>query len=224
MFRLSHLLTAFVVLAVLWFFWPFGGDTNVVHIDTPRETAQRGGLFTKPLREAEAPGAAPPEKAGKNAGETPDENASQDLAAVDPKGDGPAPNAAAPKPVLQPKRFYRVEVRDGGSLTAGGATIVLEGIEVEGLAGTCKDKSGRDWPCGRYARAALTRLIRGRAVICRVPLSASHKGVTARCTVGGTDISHWMVRQGWAVPASQSDAKLVKAADTARERKLGIWR
>ena len=220
MFRLSHLLTAFVVLAVLWFFWPFGGDTNVVHIDTPRETTQGGGLFTKPLRETEASGAAPAEKAGEN----PDEKASQNLAAVDAKGDDPAPNGAASKPVLQPKRFYRVEVRDGGSLKAGGTTIVLAGIKVDGLAGTCKDKSGRDWPCGRYARAALTRLIRGRAVICHVPLSASHKGVTARCTVGGTDMSHWMVRQGWATPASQSDVTLVKAANAARERKLGIWR
>ncbi|GFO81873.1 MAG: hypothetical protein A49_15000 [Methyloceanibacter sp.] len=224
MFRLSRLLTAFAVLAVLWFFWPFGGDTNVVHVDTPRETAQGGGLFTKPLRETEAPGKAPTGTVGEQAGDGPDEKVSENLAAVDAKGDGPAPNAAAPKSALQPKRFYRVEVRDGGSLKAGGATIVLEGIKVEGLAGTCKDKSGQDWPCGRYARAALTRLIRGRAVICHVPISGGHKGVTARCTVGGTDISRWMVRQGWAVPASQSDAKLVKAADNARERKLGIWR
>lgn len=220
MFRLSRLLTALVVIAALWFFWPFGGDKTVVHIDTPSETAQGGGLFTKPLRETN-PADAP---APNDGAQKPDTPAPQESAALDAKSDDPAPKAGAAKPVLQPKRFYRVVVRDGGSLKAGGTTIALEGIKVEGLTGTCKDKNGQDWPCGRYARAALMRLIRSRAVICQVPTSGADKGVTARCTVGGTDISRWMVRQGWAVPASKSDATLVKAANTARERKLGIWR
>ncbi len=119
-----------------------------------------------------------------------------------PQGAPPAEQTAAlatdadnkPKPKLTPKLYYRVVVRDGGTLESAGTVIVLEGIKARAANAQCKDKSGHTWACGARARLALTRLIHGRAVRCAVPVSGAPKSLTARCSVGGKDLSVWMVR------------------------------
>jgi endonuclease YncB( thermonuclease family) len=205
MFRVSRMIVVLAILGVVWFFWPFGRFDDEVAVAPPRsgsgqaETGQ-DQLFTKPLSDEKA--------------------ASQDAAS--PTNE--ARNRAEPKPLLQPKRFYRVVVQDGGSLKAGGTTITLAEIEVAGLAGQCKDSRGHAWPCGRAARSALTRLIRGRAVMCHVPVKSKQKSLVARCSVGGNDLSFWMVAQGWAKPTQPPQAAFKEAAEAARERRLGIWR
>ena len=115
-------------------------------------------------------------------------------------------------------------VRDAGTLEARGVVITLYGIKAYDADAQCKDGKGRAWACGAGARAALTMLIHGRAVNCKVPQSSKQKALTARCSVGGTDLSVWMVTQGWAKPAPQADPKLAAAADNARKKKIGIWR
>jgi endonuclease YncB( thermonuclease family) len=37
-------------------------------------------------------------------------------------------------------------------------------------------------------------------IVCDMPEPGEQKSFTARCTVSGTDLSTWMVRQGWAKP------------------------
>lgn len=211
MFRVTPLLIALAALGALWFFWPFGKFDGVVQVEPPQPTTGGGQLFTKPLsKDAATPEARPEQEGG-----------AQDLAALP---DGSAEEAQPPKAQLQPKRFYRVVVQDGGSLKAGNTSIRLEGIEVEGLTGQCEDTRGYAWSCGRFARSALMRLIRGRAVVCHVPIKGQPDALTARCSVGGTDLSLWMVAQGWAKPKAPAKANLKTAADTAQERRLGIWR
>lgn len=121
-------------------------------------------------------------------------------------------------------RFYRVIVLDAGTLKTGNHLIRLKGITVRDENETCEHRSGESWPCGRRARSALRRLIRGRAVVCDLPPSADRPTFSARCNVAGTDLSHWMVRQGWAKPASENDAALAKARDAAKQAQLGLWR
>ncbi|MCK5908511.1 MAG: thermonuclease family protein [Caulobacter sp.] len=205
MFRVSRIILALAVLGAVWYFWPFGKYDDVVPVsppqpDTNQTNTAQDQLFTKPLSKE----AAAPQDAA-----SPDEGAREQ-----PK----------PKAVLRPKRFYRVVVQDGGSLTAGDTTITLAEIEVAGLTGQCKDSRGQAWPCGRAARSALTRLIRGRAVMCHVPVKGDHKSLVARCSVGGNDLSFWMVAQGWAKPKQPAQAAFKEAAEAARERRVGIWR
>jgi len=226
MARLSLILTAMIVFAAIWFFWPFAGQKNVVRVDAPPSGKQAGELFTKPLPKD----ALPKDALSKNAlpdwakfNEKEPGQAKPDTKTAVPGKASPL-EPAKPTAALQAKRFYRAVVRDGGSLETDGVTITLGGIDVKGLTGQCKDTKGQDWPCGRYARAALIRLIRGRAVLCQVPVSGEHKALTARCSVGGKDLSLWMVRQGWAEPKASAKAELTTALDTARKRRLGIWR
>ncbi|MEZ5828730.1 MAG: thermonuclease family protein [Hyphomicrobiales bacterium] len=127
-------------------------------------------------------------------------------------------------PKEEPKLTYHVVVRDGGTLEADGVVIRLGGIHARDADATCRDKNGRSWRCGAQARVALTRLIRGRAVRCDPPATGAQKQITARCTVGQTDLATWMVTQGWAVPNKETEAKLAKAVQAARNKRLGLWR
>jgi endonuclease YncB( thermonuclease family) len=68
------------------------------------------------------------------------------------------------------------------------------------------------------------RLIRSRAVECQVPASVEVAALAARCSVGGKDLSFWMVSQGWAKPKQPAQAAFKEAEEAARERRLGIWR
>ena len=134
--------------------------------------------------------------------------------------------AAAPAP-RETKRYFKVKVLDAGTLQAGppaeAVMIRLEGIDTYEADETCKTKSGKTWPCGAKARAALTLFIRSRAVTCTVPQGAASNDLAARCSVMDQDLSTWLVRRGWATPQRDSEVELTKALDAAKTEKLGLW-
>jgi endonuclease YncB( thermonuclease family) len=132
--------------------------------------------------------------------------------------------AAAPP---KTKRYFRVKVRDAGTLEvrlghSKTAVISLEGIQSHDADETCERKDGTKWPCGAKARRALTYLIRGRAVVCTLPPAGESDAFTARCGVGGEDLSTWLVRQGWATPGTDAPA-LGDALSAAKKDRLGLW-
>ena len=215
MVLISRIITIAAVLGVIWFFWPFGKFDDEVPVEPPRTDPGLDQLFTKPFSSE------PTGEAKSSEGEAEQEDVDQSVAAVGPKdGAQQGPDISQ----LQPKRFYRVVVQDGSSLKAGDTTIKLAEIEVEDLTGECTDSRGEAWPCGRAARSALMRFIRGRAVECQVPASGDTDTLAARCSVGGKDLSFWMVAQGWAKPKKPTQAAFKEAEEAARERRLGIWR
>ena len=135
--------------------------------------------------------------------------------------------AAKPLP-RETKRYFKVRVRDAGTLEAGllptdTVMIKLEGIDAREADETCKKESGASWPCGAKARAALIRFIRSRAVTCTLPQGGETKDFAARCSVVGQDLSIWLVRQGWATPQNGAEPELAKALDAAKTERLGLW-
>ena len=214
----SRLITALVGLGLIVFYWPFGSGEDAIMAVEPRPSKQ---LFTKPV----APG--PKGEAATHAIPDAEEPGPETLSR--PKVDGEQ-TAALPKdeltiePPLKPKLYYRVVVRDGGTIEASGIVIKLGGITARKASAQCKDKKGRAWACGARARVALTRLIHGRAVTCQVPTSGKQKSLTVRCAVGGSDLSAWMVAQGWAEPKAPMEKALATAAAAARKKRVGIWR
>jgi endonuclease YncB( thermonuclease family) len=135
--------------------------------------------------------------------------------------------AAKPVP-RETKRYFKVRVRDAGTLEAGllptdTVLIRLEGIDAREANETCKKENGTSWPCGAKARAALTRFIRTRAVTCTLPQGGETKDFAARCSVMGQDLSTWLVRQGWATPQKGAEPELAKALDAAKSERLGLW-
>jgi endonuclease YncB( thermonuclease family) len=133
-------------------------------------------------------------------------------------------NEPAPTVPTVTKLYYRITVRDGRTLQSGGVVIRLSGLAARDADATCKSAKGKTWPCGAEAKAALTRLIRTRAVSCEVPKGKEQKEIVARCSLAGADLSTWMVRQGWAEPQDANEPALAEAAKAAKQDKLGLWR
>jgi endonuclease YncB( thermonuclease family) len=136
-------------------------------------------------------------------------------------------HAVAPRP-SKTKRYFRVKVRDAGTLEvrfarSKTATISLEGIETHDADDMCARKGGTKWPCGAKARRALISLIRGRAIVCTLPPAGESDAFTARCGVGGEDLSTWLVRQGWATPKADAAPTLGEALAAAKSNRLGMW-
>ena len=127
------------------------------------------------------------------------------------------------QPKLTKKIYYRVIVSDSGTLEAGDVVIRLNGIVASKADAQCHDKQGKNWPCGGAAKTALRRLVRARAVVCDLPEPGEQKSFTARCAVSGTDLSTWMVRQGWAKPNDPPEPALADAAEAAKSERIGLW-
>ena len=127
------------------------------------------------------------------------------------------------QPKLTKKIYYRVIVSDSGTLEAGDVVIRLNGIVASKADAQCHDKQGKNWPCGAAAKTALRRLVRARAVVCDLPEPGEQKSFTARCAVSGTDLSTWIVRQGWAKPNDPPEPALADAGEAAKSERIGLW-
>ena len=127
------------------------------------------------------------------------------------------------QPKLTKKIYYRVIVSDSGTLEAGDVVIRLNGIVASKADAQCHDKQGKNWCCGAAAKTALRRLVRARAVVCDLPEPGEQKSFTARCAVSGTDLSTWIVRQGWAKPNDPPEPALADAAEAAKSERIGLW-
>jgi endonuclease YncB( thermonuclease family) len=135
----------------------------------------------------------------------------------------PLPHEAPIKPKATQKTYYRVIVPDSGTLEAGDVVIKLNGIIASKADAQCQDETGKHWPCGAAAKTALRQLIRARAIVCDLPGAGEHKSFTARCAVSGTDLSTWLVRQGWAKPNDLPEPALADAAEAAKSERIGVW-
>ncbi len=127
------------------------------------------------------------------------------------------------KPKQTTKIYYRVTVPDSGTLQAGHVVIKLNGIVAHEADAQCRDEKGKSWPCGAAAKTALRQLIRARSVVCDLPGPGKQKSFTARCAVSGTDLSTWLVRQGWAKPNDLPEPALADAAEAAKSERIGVW-
>ena len=194
----------------------------------PEQTAAVEATPAKPPEAAAPQPATPPPEAPKAA--EPADPKAHLLAAEKAEAERNAAleqKAATPLP-RETKRYFKVRVRDAGTLEAGllptdTVLIRLEGIDAREADETCKKENGASWPCGAKARAALIRFIRSRAVTCTLPQGGENKDFAARCSVVGQDLSTWLVRQGWATPQKGAEPELAKALDAAKTERLGLW-
>jgi endonuclease YncB( thermonuclease family) len=135
------------------------------------------------------------------------------------RAEQPAQEAAAAAPKAKLQRLFNPVVGTAGSVETKGRTILFAGIAAPEVDRRCGSEATA-WPCGRMARAALRRFIRGRAVECEIPVGAEAIPDKARCFVAGEDISSWLVMQGWA----ESDGSTFDDAEkSAREAKMGLF-
>lgn len=89
----------------------------------------------------------------------------------------------------------------------------------------CTTTEGHRWACGLRARAALSALVGGRALLCRVIEATDAADPVIECLVQERSLSERMVAEGWAeLDAAGAADPTLAAARTAAERDgLGLW-
>jgi endonuclease YncB( thermonuclease family) len=117
----------------------------------------------------------------------------------------------------------RVTVIDGDSLRAGNDNIRLIGIDAPELRQSCRDEHGREWTCGRAAKARLAALIGGAEVACTARGHDRYGRTLAVCSAGDiADLGETLVREGYAVDYYQGGYQA--AEREARTARRGLWR
>ncbi len=117
----------------------------------------------------------------------------------------------------------RAQVVDGDSLRVNGVSIRLHGIDAPESRQTCRDRSGRRYPCGQRATEHMRRLVAGRVITCRKVTSDRYGRMVAICKRGGEDIGRRMVRDGWAVAFVRYSRHYVADERAARSARRGLW-
>jgi endonuclease YncB( thermonuclease family) len=126
------------------------------------------------------------------------------------------------------KRMERIVVTDpqvqpDGTIMAKGQAIYLYGINPFDSKQLCTKSSKERWACGLHAYADLRNSVAQKTIICD-PKSIRPGGVTAACRLGETNIAAMLVGHGLAeVAQGVTDSDLLKAQDSARAQRLGIW-
>jgi endonuclease YncB( thermonuclease family) len=117
--------------------------------------------------------------------------------------------------------FKRVRVEAGGTIRADGHNLDLYGMELVRRNRICAPEGVR-WACGQRAFIAMRGLLEGQSISCR--FLAAVGSPKAVCLVGDTDVTQWLLSQGWAELAEGiTDENYVEAVGSARRRKAGIW-
>lgn len=114
-----------------------------------------------------------------------------------------------------PAIYTRLEVTSAGGFRVVGRPFRFADVEPLAAEDTCRDQRGATWPCGQRARAALAALVRQRSVHC-VETGTDGTTTMVRCRVGRTDLSAWLVEQGWARPPQGSNRFASLHADARR--------
>lgn len=116
-----------------------------------------------------------------------------------------------------------VRVVDGDTISLGGRTLRIFGIDAPELAQRCL-RNGVDWDCGAAARRMLAMRVAAAEVICDVVEAADKHGrPVVSCTAEGEDIGRFMVRHGLAIAYVRYSDRYVADEGTARAERAGIW-
>jgi len=117
--------------------------------------------------------------------------------------------------------YRRVTVVGAGEIDLGKRRIVLAGIAPLPPDRQCRvTKGAAERPCAALALLALRQRVRGLGLQCR----SAPDAVSADCRIGATDLSLWLIEQGWAEAASDAPESYRAAESEARCAAKGLWR
>lgn len=116
-----------------------------------------------------------------------------------------------------------VRVLDGDALRLGDRVLRLAGVAVPDRGeARCRDAAGAPLDCAAGATAALSGLVAGRAVDCRIAGQDRHGRALGRCQAGDIDVNAALVAAGWAL-AGPGDAGLAVLEAGPRQAGHGLW-
>jgi endonuclease YncB( thermonuclease family) len=114
---------------------------------------------------------------------------------------------------------------DGRTLEVAGQRVTLFGIDAPDSDQVCQH-GGRDYQCGKVARAALWDLVAGLDVSCTPEAEgpAPNGGIAATCTAGGFSLNENMVYTGWALADRDATDRYAVIEAEAKKARRGLWK
>ena len=124
-------------------------------------------------------------------------------------------------PLTQDWRALPAEVLvvDGETLRLGERVLRLYGMAAPVRGQAC----GMVADCGGMAANELARLVRERAVECRIQGQDRFGRALGSCRAGGIDVNASLVAAGWATVDEQAMPSLAPIEASARAAGLGMW-
>jgi len=118
-----------------------------------------------------------------------------------------------------------VRVVDGDTLRLSDRIVRLRGLSAPARGEACRDGTGREMDCGAGSAEALSRLVAGRGVACRVRGRDRFGRGLGQCAVvtrdgQETELNGALVSAGWALA---EDEELVSVEGAARGAGRGLW-
>lgn len=134
----------------------------------------------------------------------------------------PAPVVEPPPP--RPVNLGIVVVEEANRLRTRRGMVTLAGTQGVASDAICQLDDGRTPACEVLARTAMRRFVGRRSVSCTLGLREdAGEDHTASCTAGDSDLSLWVVAQGWAFADGTASPELRAAETTARAEQRGLW-
>ena len=128
----------------------------------------------------------------------------------------PQPKKQPPKPKL----WHKPLISKTGFFESNNRELQFKGIKPLALDAQCKAENGKDWPCGRFARTAMRKFVRGRSIECD-PVETQSNPIVTDCRVAGKNIAQWLVLRGW---AEDENGQYKSQMNAAQQQKVGKWR
>ena len=118
----------------------------------------------------------------------------------------------------------QASVIDGDTIEIHGARVRIFGIDAPESDQLCHDARSYQYRCGQKASNALFDFVGRRLVECVEVDRDRYKRAVSVCTVGGTDIADWLVRNGLALDWPQySKGGYAAAQAEAKREQRGMW-
>jgi endonuclease YncB( thermonuclease family) len=96
-------------------------------------------------------------------------------------------------------------------------------VDAPESAQRCLDKKGKEWDCGKAAKAFLEGLVAGRQITCKTETLDRYKRSIAICHADKVEINKEIVRAGYGVAYVKYNDVYLKDEQYAQLNKHGIW-
>lgn len=118
----------------------------------------------------------------------------------------------------------QTSVIDGDTLEIRGTRVRIFGIDAPESDQLCRNEESELYRCGQKASNELFDFIAHRPVECIEVDRDRYKRAVSVCTVGGTDVADWLVRNGLALDWPQySKGGYADAQAEAKRERRGMW-
>lgn len=130
-------------------------------------------------------------------------------------------NLLGSAPRTQDWRALPIDVRvvDGETLRLGERVLRLYGVAAPARGQAC----GSVTDCGGMAASELARLVRDRALECRIQGQDRFGRALGTCRAGGVEVNASLVAAGWATADEQTMPSLIPIEAAARAAHRGMW-